>query len=362
LNIQERVRRLLSTMDSFRALYISEPSKAIRFLDFFLNTHGVRYKYRNHSVVSSISGALYSYKHGKHFTTFQEWIESTFGIVVDDTTLFMDIYVGKQSLTNIIRSVTAKEMKGFHDMKFRSFNLYNYLKGILTEKGIPVKEKETYKIVWNNNQFAASLLSVTSSSKSPLDILQAYEADILENVWYLPEGSPTLVCLLPKQEKMKPAEPEKAVVASSKMNPLYVSPPYSPLLPSPGFHGTADHFLFQSNVLNKAIQDIGYLQQICQKQQQIIERLEGRLAAMEAVNTGTRLSALEDVNTEQRLGFLESLVPPSQPAPVTYLPVYPMNSMPQMQQPMDPMSAMMQAIQMAQMVHTASQQSAMANN
>ncbi len=168
---------------------------------------------------------------------------------------------------------------------------------------------------------------------------------------------------------MKREEPDEAAVASSNMNPLYVSPPYSPtyspLLPSPGFHGTTDHFLFQSNVLNKAIQDIGYLQQLCQKQQQIIERLEGRLAAMEAVNTGTRLSALEDVNAEQRLGFLESLVPPSQPAPVTYLPVYPMSSlpqMPQMQQPMDPMGAMMQAIQMAQMVQTASQQSAMATH
>jgi hypothetical protein len=221
------------------------------------------------------------------------------------------------------------------------------------------------------------LRSVTSKSMFPLDLLQAYEADILENLWYMPDISSHLICLLPKLEKVKITQttPEKmkavqthspSVVSSDSVSQMYTmshqNQGYSPALLTSPSH--SDHFLYQSNILNRVIQDIGYLQQLCQKQQQVIERLESRLESLESQNTGDRLHVLEQLDTETRLNYLES--PPAQPAhaPVTYLPVYPVNSMGQigqaLQQPMDPMSSMMYAIQMAQMVQQ--QQSSMVSN
>lgn len=125
-----------------------------------------------------------------------------------------------------------------------------------------------------------------------------------------------------------------------------------PTPPAPPAPTSVDHMLFQGNMLNKVLQDMVALQQRCEKQQQKIEELEGRLASMQSLEE--RILSLETMEAEQRLSYLEGLVQPKQP--VSYVPMYPaMHSV-------DPLASMMHAIHMAQMVQAASQQSAMMTN
>ncbi len=351
-------------MKSFRTLYITDPARAIRFLDFFLRQDGVTYKYQNHKVSSSLSGALYSYALSKHFSTFQEWVKAALGKEEDDTSLFMNIYVGKQSLTSIVRTIADKDFTLFRDMKYRSFQFYCYLRDLLRKQNIPVGDRETLTICWEGHDFQVFKCGVRSKTGSCVDLLQAFEAGLsMELQFTLPDGKPEK---LTEEAYKKPSvHPDISTESNMYKVPYYPYPPspvHSPgILPSPTQPSSMDHVLFQSNLLSKVIQDMSVLQQLCQKQQQKIAELEERIAG------------LETTEAESRLSHLESLVPQGA-APVTYLPVYPIQSMSPVQQsmpqqmtqpiaqPVDPMAAMMQAIHVAQMVQAASQQAAMVTN
>ena len=178
---------------------VNDPSYIIRFIDYLVSTTNRRvvFTVNERTVSPLITGVLEDTVTKKRFFSLAQFYNDTNGsnIGETDTLILKRINVTKgYSLWRILCNIPQKVILGFFDQKYRTFLFYRDIRRRIKFYH-SISTNDAVKLQWNDDEFVVdhTKLECKSVPFKIYDILEAYEDEHIEDLYYCKDNSQYLI-------------------------------------------------------------------------------------------------------------------------------------------------------------------------